>query len=377
MYNSIRRSPSTSTAAALTSSLGLGPGLDAGLGAGRTDPDRRLQTCTDRDGFSRAEVGRDRTRQTEETGTQVSSAWWPGVDLTRFFVSSSALGVVETTIFYPLDLIRVRLQASATNQSNAISAFWQAGTKVVEERGWCGLFRGNTFSTAVGIPLSFLYIGSYNCALAQLESLQGRTDRILGQMPCFVLPAIAGALAESVSCLGNVPVDIITMKLQLGECPHGGALAVSQGILAADGVPGFFKGISAHMYSNVPSGVIWWCTFEAIKAQFHPKADDARSASRSHDDPLSAVNAFAGAMAGITAASITNPLDVAKTRIQTGRLVHGSSSVLKVLHTAMKSEGPGVMTKGLLSRIAIAVPSSVIMGLSYEFIMKFSQVEVA
>jgi hypothetical protein len=82
-------------------------------------------------------------------------------------------------------------------------------------------------------------------------------------------------------------------------------------------------------------------------------------------------------MAGITAASITNPLDVAKTRIQTGRLVHGSSSVFKVLHTAMKSEGPGVLTKGLQSRIAIAAPSSVIMGLSYEFIMKFSQVEVA
>jgi hypothetical protein len=242
----IRRSPSTSTAAALTNSLGLGAGLGAGVdGAGLcpglTDPDGELQTCTDRFGFSQAEVGIDRARRTE-TGTQVSSAWWPGVDLTRFFVSSSAIGVVETTIFYPLDLIRVRLQASATNQSNAISAFWQAGTNVVKERGWCGLFRGNTFSALVSVPLSFLYIGSYNCMLAQLESLQGRSDHILGQMPPFILPAFAGALAESVACLGTVPVDIITMKLQLGECPHGGALAVSKEILAADGVPGFFKG---------------------------------------------------------------------------------------------------------------------------------------
>ena len=88
---------------------------------------------------------------------------------------------------------------------------------------------------------------------------------------------------------------------------------------------------------------------------------------------LFALAATSGAMAGIVATLATNPIDVARTRLQVQGTVCGSSNTLRgVLATLWKEEGPKSLMKGVQPRILATVPSSIMIVTVYEFVKEWS-----
>jgi hypothetical protein len=47
----------------------------------------------------------------------------------------------------------------------------------------------------------------------------------------------------------------------------GGSLAVARDIFERDGLAGFYRGLGASMATSLPSGMVWWATYEAAKVQ--------------------------------------------------------------------------------------------------------------
>jgi solute carrier family 25 protein 44 len=102
-----------------------------------------------------------------------------------------------------------------------------------------------------------------------------------------------------------------------GGCIGGLSLPeMARDIYRRDGVRGFYKGFGASLAVNAPSSAIWWGTYGFFRDYFFRLAGiDAVSTQRPSGRAL---EALAGASAGVVSTILTNPMDVARTRLQVG-----------------------------------------------------------
>lgn len=300
---------------------------------------------------------------------------WPGISLTRYVGMTTTLLSTEVFIFYPLDLCTVRLQISPLPQK-FISSFVATWKNQVSTYGVSrGLYHGLSFTVLASIPYHIVYFASYNASLKQLEK---RKDQIW--VPNFLLPGLAGAVAESASVVVKVPQDVITQHLQseglVGKINGRQMLKkVWNGEIggSAGGIRNFFKGTGATLATYLPGGMIWWITFEGVKVQLNKFQNVV--VKRDSPQKLSFGNlVLASGAAGIFASAFSNPFDVCKTRIQTGMQCYGKRYTLPVMAQLVLHEGIHSLTKGLIGRIAISVPTSIVGGVSYEVIIHYSKV---
>jgi hypothetical protein len=90
---------------------------------------------------------------------------------------------------------------------------------------------------------------------------------------------------------------------------------------------------------------------------------------------------ISGCLAGAVAASLTNPVEIAKTRLQTqiGDTSAGNAgkgmkrTTFNTLKLMWRAEGIRGMGKGLLPKLAFTVPVSALSSILYETIMTLSQ----
>jgi hypothetical protein len=316
-------------------------------------------------------------------------AFWPGVNVPRFLAATVSTTFIEQTATYPFEVIKTRLQVSSSNQG-FFAAFHATGRGLVREFGWQrGLFRGLTFTVLTSFPVTMLYYGAYNSSFGALMRLHEKEGSVLGAIiPKAILPAAASALADFVSALAWVPQDQVSNRLMLGENPpihnvfrrDSASRAIIRDLYCRVGVGGFYRGFWASISACLPQGMIWWMVYEEVKV----KLESAREGHQGHEksrgsggagggEGVTFSHGAAGAAAGFTASTLTNPLDVAKTRIQTGRLCYGGTNTISVLSRAIKHEGFALVWKGLFGRVAVSIPSSIFHGACYEAIMGFCQ----
>lgn len=153
-------------------------------------------------------------------------------------------------------------------------------------------------------------------------------------------------------------------------------MTIARDVFKRDGLKGFYRGTGASLATALPSGMVWWVTYEAAKAHFASwnGGSSNEEASSGSGGPVSAANAAAAFLAGTAAAVSTNPLDLCKTRIQTQRFTYGARGIAGVMALAIRHEGVAVLWKGLQGRIVQFAPSSVVQGLAYEVVIHFSSV---
>lgn len=305
---------------------------------------------------------------------------WPGISLTRYFGLTTTLLSTEVFIFYPLDLVTVRLQVSPLPQK-FFSSFVSTWKHQVSTYGVSrGLYHGLSFTLVSSIPYHLLYFASYNASLKQLEK---RKDEIWG-IPNFLLPGVAGAVAECTSVVVKVPQDVITQHLQ----SEGVVQNISgremikrvyrgefQGGNEVKSIRNFFKGTGATLATLLPGGMIWWITFEGMKVQLNKFQHVFKHRPVHDENKLSFGNlVIASGTAGVFACAFSNPFDICKTRIQTGMQCYGKRYTLPVMAQLVLHEGIASLTKGLIGRVAISVPTSITGGVSYEVIIHYSKV---
>lgn len=116
--------------------------------------------------------------------------------------------------------------------------------------------------------------------------------------------ALCGASAAIAHDFFMVPFDLVKQRMQLGH--YSSVSNCIKSILKLEGVRGLFVSYPTTLLMNIPYGCVMVPVNESIKELLSPNQQFSFSSS-----------IIAGAIAGMSAAAITNPLDVIKTRLQT------------------------------------------------------------
>lgn len=204
--------------------------------------------------------------------------------------------------------------------------------------------------------------------------------------------SISGGLAAVSHDVFMVPFDVIKQRMQLGY--YNSMLHCIKTIWKTEGVMGFYASFPTTLMMNVPYGLVMVPVNEAVRNALNPKKTYSFMASM-----------IAGCVAGATAAAITNPLDVIKTRLQTQILetcplddtkkIFGSavipssysapntevinplknknlvSNMIQTIKRIVAEDGYRGFLRGIVPRMIIHTPSVAISWTTYEALKSF------
>lgn len=214
------------------------------------------------------------------------------------------------------------MQAQKSVYSGTADAFY----KVVRREGFRGLYKGFLFSS-LGMVSGQMYLTTYEMVRSYLS---GYGVEVRG--------LIAGAAATLVGQSVTVPIDIVTqimmMQGQIASAgtsksrnyyvvvknvdyiiPHKesvklrGAVSIVGEIFRKEGLRGLYRGYHVSLLTYAPNSGLWW----ALYAGFYRRMMELQLMPGA---PIPVVQAMCGVCSGLVAATLTNPLDVFRTRYQ-------------------------------------------------------------
>lgn len=270
---------------------------------------------------------------------------------------------------------------------------------VVRYDGLRGLYKGfGTVLTGL-IPARMLYLATLEATKSGVQSMLRYYPQVSDTFVASSSSFIAGGAASLAGQLVIVPIDVVSQRLMIMGGGQAGAsigvpasvihvrepggrvngIQLARHIIHTEGVfRGLYRGFGASVVTFVPSSAIWWASYGAWQsvlwhqvdkvAMFRPEGAVERSSGS-----ILGVQVVAGILTGCTSASLTNPLDVIKTRIQTAKAhpTDGSApSWRTVAADLLRSEGPRGFFRGLVPRMTSTAIWGTAMVTTYEFLKR-------
>ena len=255
-------------------------------------------------------------------------------------IASTISGMLVRIPLHPIDTCKAKLQVQRPSQSNApqpFSSVLSCLRYTHAREGVRGLYAGFPIAFLGSAPAACLYLTSYEVSKRWLNDVVG--DSVWQPALHFT----SGLLAETVSCVLWVPIDIVKERMQVqsvlpAQSPlhyHSTTHAIST-IARTEGLRGIYRGYGATLASFGPYSAFYLSIYEQLK--------DVQASFYNTSPASLPFHSFllAGAIAGGAAAFITNPLDMAKLRLQVQRAQRQSQQ-----HAATTTAGSGGVGSGL------------------------------
>lgn len=267
------------------------------------------------------------SRGVRKQPTQIHYPFW-------FGGSASSMAACVT---HPLDLVKVRLQTRTGDMPKSMSGTF---VHIVKHNGFRGLYNGLSASLLRQITYSTTRFGIYE-ELKTRFSPSANHDGTPAKPPSFVLlVAMASASGFVGGFVGNA-ADVLNVRMQ-----HDAALPAAK----------------RRNYAHALDGLVRMAREEGVASWFRGVGPNSMRAAAMTAGQLASYDVFkrtlirstpmednmgthftASFLAGVTAATITSPIDVIKTRIMSS---HGSHSLPKLLGEIYAVEGLRWMFKG-------------------------------
>lgn len=203
----------------------------------------------------------------------------------------------------------------------------------------------------IGVPSSTAYILTYDHLLKQvLPSLM--------TSEAFT-PLVAGVVARSAITSIASPLELIRTNLQSTPLSPGqprtlrSVLSSLRDLIHQRGVFSLWRGLGATLWRDSTFSGLYWASYEAWKRNFH---------RRGHEGIW--VSFASGAISGTSAALITSPFDVLKTRRQALIMSPTSYPMTKTIPLFLqiiRREGTAALFAGITPRIVKIAPACGIM----------------
>ena len=266
----------------------------------------------------------------------------------NFLYSLIAGGLAGTStdiFFYPIDTIKTRLQSK--------EGFFKSG-------GYKNLYSGVSACIIASAPSASLFFVTYDYLK---HTLKLNNSNNLSDHQIHMLSA---SLGEITACSVRVPAEVIKQRTQatLGSTP----LITLKTIIKESkvSIPLFnnvYKGFGMTITREIPFTCIQFPLYEYMKLKwsFYSNID------KKDLEPWK--GALCGSLAGATAAAITTPLDVIKTRLMLSKLSH-NISVIHIIKELYREQKYGkAFFKGIGPRTSwIGVGGAVFLGV-YESVI--------
>ena len=254
-------------------------------------------------------------------------------------VSGALAGCAVDVTLYPIDTIKTRMQSA--------QGFRASG-------GFHGVYKGVGVAFIGSMPGAAMFFLTY-------ENLRSRLVRDYG-LPQPAADVVAAPVGEVVACVIRVPVEAVKQRLQVAMHPTMGDAV--RAIYRTGGAGGFYAGYRVTLMREIPFGCIQFPLYEALKRMLSTAYGGAVVPSYGA--------ACCGWFAGATAAALTTPFDVAKTRIMLGQ--GKGLGVFPLLLTISKEEGAAGLFRGIAPRVTwISIGGFVFFGVYDGIIKAFSK----
>ncbi|KAF6776134.1 hypothetical protein AHF37_04706 [Paragonimus kellicotti] len=311
----------------------------------------------------------------------------------RVFFPLSGLGSFTVqTVLYPLVLLRIRLQLQ--EGARVYSGLAHATASIIREEGFRGLYSGYFVKSAQIISAVF-YASTYETVRhatsacptltpTQRSFLGGAAASLVAQslvVPIDVISQHLMVLSRSGTSTASYPgPSIVNSSARLDQVRGLSPIrltandlssswsrfrAVSYYIAKAHGLRGFYNGYCISLCTFVPSSALWWAFYDkfcSLIASASSELMKGKSTSSSTTRtvirvdkitdgtqphvPRLAVQLVSAPLAGMAAATLVNPIDCVRVRMQVG-----NSPFRDCVRALWVTEGLRWFTKGLSARL--------------------------
>jgi len=273
---------------------------------------------------------------------------------------SAAAGLIARVPCHPLDTVKTVAMASEGNSAGARPL--TVAKSLYAREGVAGFYRGIGIASLGSAPGVACYLTTYETAKRLLPS----TGLGGGSSDSALVHLTAGFLAETVSCVVWLPIDVVKERLQSQgpdvEHRYRNSLDGLRRVARYEGVRGLYKGYFMTLGSFGPFSAIYFAAFEWYKRILFGL--DAGTT------PGTAQSFTAGALANTTACVATQPLEMVKTRyqIQRAKLTSGGREFDQYTYaykgmrdgvsTIIRESGVAGLWRGTISRAIYTVPNA-------------------
>ncbi|KAI0072690.1 mitochondrial carrier [Panus rudis PR-1116 ss-1] len=270
-------------------------------------------------------------------------------------MAGALAGITEHAVMFPVDSIKTRMQVFATTPEALYTGIGNAFTRISSTEGMRALWRGVSSVIMGAGPAHAVHFGTYEL----VKELAG--GNVNGASHQWIATSFAGAAATIASDALMNPFDVIKQRMQVHRSEFRSAFTCARTVYANEGLSAFYISYPTTLMMTVPFTAVQFTVYEQLKKVLNPVGTYSPT-----------THMVAGGMAGAFAGAVTNPLDVAKTILQTRgtsddpeiRRVRGLVDAFRII---WKRDGVKGFGRGLTPRVLTFMPSNALCWLSYEF----------
>jgi solute carrier family 25 S-adenosylmethionine transporter 26 len=251
-------------------------------------------------------------------------------------LAGALAGLSVDVSLYPIDTVKTRMQSK--NGFIASGAFK-------------GVYKGLSVVTVTSVPSGALFFSGYDAAKSYRK--KQKKDSV-GELSVADLTGAAW-VGETLACLVRVPSDMVKQRMQTqrqeclaaGSGSRSGSLrAAVKGILDENNgsLLAFYRGMPITLCRDLPFVAVQMTLYETLKDRLATSSPGCVAGL-----PQPFLGLCSGAAAGGTAALVTTPLDVARTRVNLGQ--SSSASVLATLQEVAREGGVRSLFRGASTRV--------------------------
>lgn len=271
-------------------------------------------------------------------------------------------GVSAITVFYPLNIIRTKLQTD--DPKKRARGMMEVMQDIIENDGIPGLFTG-WWGQVVALGTSnFVYFYVYNMLKVIVQKKTNAT----------ITPAInlsVGAVAGVVNVLLTTPLWMVCTQLAVqasrptkgGVEPYTGMWDGLMKCYQAEGIEGLWKGIGPNL-ALVSNPTIHFFTYERVRIVASKIADKRGS-------PITSFEFFCmGALAKAIATVVTYPIQIAQSQLRNDRKnadgKRAYNGTIDCLVKITQTAGIGGLFRGMMAKLWQTVLTAAFQFMTYE-----------
>ncbi|XP_057534965.1 probable mitochondrial adenine nucleotide transporter BTL1 [Amaranthus tricolor] len=282
------------------------------------------------------------------------------------FLSGALAGAMTKAVLAPLETIRTRMVVGVGSKSIPGNFL-----EVINQQGWQGLWAGNTINMLRIIPTQAIELGTFEWVKRTMTLSQEKWHRhgdpkiqfgdITLSLPLSWLSPVglAGAAAGIAGTLACHPLEVVKDRLTIRPQDYPN-LTVALGKIYKDGgVQALYSGIAPTLVGMLPYSTCYYFMYDKLKTSYcgaHKKKKLNR-----------AELLLIGAISGLTASTISFPLEVARKRLMVGALQGKCPpNMAAALAEVVREEGVMGLYRGWGASTFKVMPNSGITWMFYE-----------
>ncbi|TFY76577.1 hypothetical protein EWM64_g7433 [Hericium alpestre] len=269
------------------------------------------------------------------------------------FAAGAIAGISEILTFYPLDVVKTRMQLATGKTSMGLVGSFQT---IIREEGFGRLYRGLVPPLLMEAPKRATKFAANDFWGKTFKKMAGEDTMTQN------LSIVTGCSAGATESFVVVPFELVKIRLQDKSSTFAGPLDVVRQIVRNNGLLGLYAGMEATLWRHV-----WWNggyfgSIHQVKALM-PKTESQSGELFN--------NFLSGSIGGFIGTAINTPFDVVKSRIQGTAKVPGVTPkynwTYPALATIFREEGPAALYKGFVPKVLRLAPGGGVLLLVVEF----------